>query len=528
MFKAFFAASLFSIASVLIVPTQTAAQTIKQDHVEVRLISGANAANDSTKPLEIGVHFKIDSEWHVYWKNPGDSGAAPKFELTGAKLVEVNWPYPSRIPVAHLTNYGYDDEVVIFLSLAPESEEMKLNLEWLVCKIECIPGFGEFNFTRSTVSKDAATFGKFRARVPAASDDWLAKQISVDSAHLKFELEPLNSKIDQIKNVFVFPENGTFFQTSLPAVVPGDHSLSVSVPLTPNATVDSSTAPEKENFTFVIENKDGTTASFAKSISARKEPTSWLMGLLLAVLGGFILNLMPCVFPVLFLKAFGFLKESDPRAIRRSSWAYSIGVVISFLAFGGLLTGLRFAGEAIGWGYQLQNPWLVYLLALLFFSMALSFYGYFEFGDSLAGRAGSLGSHRLFNGSFGTGVLAVVVASPCTAPFMGTALGLTLLLPIYQSLAIFAALGIGMAAPMLLLGYAPGLIKKLPRSGAWMITVKQLLSFPLFATSLWLLWVLEKQKGADAVFISLLSFLLVCVAIWLLQENRNRIAKIFG
>lgn len=496
------------------------AEVIKQEHVEVRLISSSSKGPGDQ--LKVGVHFKIEPHWHIYWKNPGDSGIATKFELIGGAINQILWPYPVRLPLSHLTNFGYENEVVFPIEMTPSQNEMTLSLEWLVCKVECIPGFGKFSFSKTRVPIDETLFQKYLNRVPQSLGSWKTEFVKQDSETFQFKLTPSKIKLNEIKTLFVYPENGNAFKTTLPLIEPKQdsqkESLLVSVPLSTNANSNL----KSEAFTFVVHQADGETTSFTSQIQATKKSESWLMGLLLAFLGGIILNLMPCVFPVLFLKAFGFLKETDSKKIRRSSWSYALGVVLTFLIFGGILTALRFSGEAIGWGYQLQNPLVVYGLSLLFFIMALNFYGLFEFGDSLAGKAGQLGTSKFLSGSFGTGVLAVIVASPCTAPFMGTALGLTLLLPPYQSILIFASLGIGMASPMLLLGYVPGLAHRLPRSGVWMVTLKQFLCFPLFATCLWLLWVLLNQRGSEAVFTSLSSFLVITFGIWLLKISKTK------
>ena len=411
------------------------AKVIRQDHVEVRLVS---ASQNLSGHFQLGVHFKIDPEWHVYWKNPGDSGSAPKFQLSGGEIKSIQWPYPVRLPVGDLTNYGYDHEVVFLLDVHTVSAPLKLNLEWLVCKVECIPGFGEIEITEKNVSVEPDLVSKFQRRIPQKGN-WKARFDSKSSEALNFEFDLTENEISKIKNIFVFPENSEAFQTGLPKVEPLQKSLKVSVPISSNANFQSKT----ESFTFVVHDLNDEVRTFFQEIPVQKPPPSIFLGMLFAFLGGVILNLMPCVFPVLFLKAFSFLKEKDTAAIRKSSWQYSLGVVVSFLAFGGLLVILRFSGEAIGWGYQLQNPWLVYLLSLLFFVMGLNFYGFFEVGNNLVLQASKVSGNKFFSGSFGTGVLAVIVASPCTAPFMGSALGLALLLPAHLSILIFLSLGVG-------------------------------------------------------------------------------------
>lgn len=488
--------------------------TLQSEHVQVRIISPQEQIGSSNQ-LKLGVHFELDPDWHIYWKNSGDSGAAPKFQVRGGRLQGISWPFPQRIPVKDLTNFGYEHETVIFLDVLvePGAAEVQLNLEWLVCKVECLPGFGELSHLirrgseaslKKSGDEQLQLYERFQNLVPKRTDSWKVKTIARDEGSLIFDLfAPSPEEHTGLKELLVFPENGEIFRTSMPTIEARQTFVRVSVPLSPNAQEDL----ESADFTFVLKREEAQT-SFVQEVSLIPSQSSLFLGLLLAFLGGVILNLMPCVFPVLSLKFFSFLRETDEREIRRSSWAYTLGVLTTFFSVGALLTGLRISGQAIGWGYQLQNPGFIYLLALLFYVMALSFLGFIEMGNKLANFANRWGGARFLSGSFGTGVLAVVVASPCTAPFMGSALGLTLLLPAYQSLLIFLSLGLGMASPLLILGYWPRWVSKMPRSGAWMEVLKQGLAFPLFATSIWLLWVLANQKGADSVFTALGSFLI--------------------
>lgn len=483
---------------------------LKKDHLQVRVIS---SQTELSSVLKFGVHFKIDPEWHIYWKNPGDSGASPKFNFTGGKIRKIQWPFPVRLPLGEMTNYGYEHEVVFPLEIIPESSQRILNLEWLVCKVECIPGFAEFDLSKNIPPEDSALYKKYELLTPVTKTNWKFKFLEKTNSSLLFEIDADRDELAKIEKLLIFPENGENFKTNIPIVEATSNGLLVSVPISANANFKKS----QESFTFVSYHVDKTVESFTYELELLTKQDSLSWGLALAFLGGLILNLMPCVFPVLFLKAFGFLKEANLTNIRKSSWQYSLGVVLSFLVIGSILTALRLSGEAIGWGFQLQHPWLVYLLSLLFFAMALNFFGFIEIGDALVAQTGNFQSNRFFSSSFGTGILAVIVASPCTAPFMGSAVGLTLILPAYQSLLIFVALGVGMAAPMLLLAYVPRLVEKLPRSGAWMVWVKQFMAFPLFATSLWLLWVLGNQKGSEAIFTAIGSYLIFTFGIWLLN-----------
>ncbi|WP_334180551.1 protein-disulfide reductase DsbD [Pseudoxanthomonas sp.] len=260
-----------------------------------------------------------------------------------------------------------------------------------------------------------------------------------------------------------------------------------------------------------------------EDVLARNQPgtTSLLVALALALVGGLVLNLMPCVLPILSLKALSLAEsgqnESDAR--RRALW-YTAGVLVSFVAVGALAIALRAAGQALGWGFQLQQPWMVGLLAYVMFAVGLSLSGVFAVGHRLAGAGHGLASRRGPAGDFFTGVLAVVVASPCTAPFMGVALAYAFTAPTPLALLVFAVLGLGLALPFLLIGFIPALANRLPRPGAWMETLKQVLAFPMYLTAVWLLWVLGKQRGIDAVGLALIGLVLLALGLWWFQRVR--------
>jgi thiol:disulfide interchange protein DsbD len=479
---------LFALLQFLLTP-QVFANVVEADHIKVRVI--ASAPLDLSKPTQIGVHYVLDPEWHIYWKNPGDSGAAPKFKGIDIDVVGTQWPYPKRIPVTELTNYGYDQEAVIFVDLANGKKEPKLKLEWLVCKIDCIPGFATFPLDDEHVYIDKPLIDQFKERVPGVTT-WKADFVSEDDTHFEFELgPPAGLDVASLASLQIFPFNGERFLTLSPKITIDGAKFKVSVPLSKNAQPDL----KPKSFTVVATTTSGSTEAFDLTITPSAPDENLLAVLLFAFLGGLILNLMPCVLPVLFLKGFSFLKSQDKSAIRKSSWLYTAGVLVSFLLIGGALLAMRFAGQSIGWGFQLQNPYIVGSLALLFVVMGLSFLDLVAIEKLVPSKLMNMGSHKAFNSDFGTGVLAVIVASPCTAPFMGTALGLTLLLPPLPSLGIFLALGAGLAAPVPVLAHWPWLVNKMPRSGNWMVTFKKILSIPLFATAAWLVWVLALQTG---------------------------------
>ena len=261
------------------------------------------------------------------------------------------------------------------------------------------------------------------------------------------------------------------------------------------------------------------TASTVESDGAISETTQSLpYMLLLAILGGAILNLMPCVFPVLSLKVLSFANDKEHNQVVHGM-VYSIGVVVSFIAVAALLISLQAAGEAVGWGFHLQSPWFVAALTYLFFVMGLSLSGFIELGAQWMNTGSSLASKSGYGGSFFTGILATVVASPCTAPFMGTALGFAVTQSVPIALSVFAALGFGMALPVLLLSCSPSLLNKIPKPGPWMVHLKEFLAFPLYATAVWLCWVVGNQSGVNAMAVVLLGCVMITLAIWLWDQG---------
>ncbi|WP_284448563.1 protein-disulfide reductase DsbD family protein [Pseudoxanthomonas mexicana] len=309
---------------------------------------------------------------------------------------------------------------------------------------------------------------------------------------------------------------------------------------TPDTPAPATVAPPPTATTPVDATPDTTTsaASIATDVERTRPPeevlarnprgtSSLLVALALALTGGLILNLMPCVLPILSLKALS-LAESGREggdARRRALW-YTAGVLVSFVAVGALAIALRAAGQALGWGFQLQQPWVVGLLAYVMFAVGLSLSGVFAIGHRLAGTGHGLASRRGPVGDFFTGVLAVVVASPCTAPFMGVALAYAFTAPTPLALLVFAVLGLGLALPFLLIGFVPALASRLPRPGAWMDTLKQVLAFPMYLTAVWLLWVLGKQRGIDAVGLALVGLVLLALGLWWFQRARFAVAPL--
>ncbi|WP_444902097.1 protein-disulfide reductase DsbD family protein [Microbulbifer sp. SSSA007] len=505
-----------------------AQESISGDHVTVRWLAPSSFVDRASE--KIGFYFEVDPGWHVYWRNPGDSGAAPRFTITpnGAEVGAIEWPFPSRLKIEHLTNLGYEGNVAYLFDLTPDRGgkviALSAELEWLVCKIECIPGFGTMTLTRPVSdetrwsSANLDLRNHFAKRVPQSSVYSPWKPISLaaqgkDRIHLLLESETAS------KAPKVFPINGDLFTASKPKLQREGKTLDYTFGRQPGAALS-------ESADFVL--TDGTRAwrldrvSFGTAMPEAKSRPLWLL-VLAALAGGIILNLMPCVFPVLSIKLLGLVNEGySERGRWREGLLYGAGVLTTFVALGVLLLVLRSWGAAIGWGFQLQSAPVVMALIALFWLMGLSFSGVFEFGHRLVNLAGvSRG------GSFATGVLAVFVAAPCTGPFMGVALGTAAVLPAVEALLIFLGLGMGLAAPFVLLCASPVLLKRLPRPGPWMEKLRQFLAFPLYATVIWLLWVLGRILGESGWLIGALLLLAVTFTLWL-GYNFSRIGRIIA
>lgn len=443
------------------------------------------------------LEFKIRDEWHLYWKNPGDSGAAPKLLIQGGKIAELLFPGPKRITIEGLHNFGFENELLLPFTVeaSEDSTELVLDLEWLVCKVECLPGFATLRADLTNLPIDAAKDLEDRAlsKIPRPLINIEIVDRKVENQDLVYTLEfSKGLNLSDIQNIDVFSEEAGIFKNTSPR-------LENPQPETNRITLHQSLDPNRNRILsetvqiLRLERASGNPLFHEFKISLLEEQLSYIWALFFAFVGGLILNVMPCVFPILSLKAFSFVRLSEPKQRRRSVHHYALGVMVSFLALAAALLALRAAGESLGWGFQLQNPWIVFALLCLFLALALNFLGVFEIGESIASKAAQL--DQRFSSDFWTGVLAVIVASPCTAPFMGSALGLTLILPYALSLGIFASLGLGFAAPIVLLGYSNTFARWLPKPGPWLEKFKKAMAVPLLATCVWLAYILALQLG---------------------------------
>ncbi|WP_299599137.1 thioredoxin family protein [uncultured Microbulbifer sp.] len=505
-----------------------AQETASGDHVKVRWLAPDTFGSGEET---IGFYFEVDPGWHVYWRNAGDSGAAPRFDFAGASgtLDEIQWPFPVRLPIEHLTNLGYEGDVAYLFDVTPEAERMELvvNLEWLVCKVDCIPGYGNMTLSRPVADAaqwppgDRALRDRFAAQVPESADagnfPWTVNNVSAaaEGDALQLVLEAGDGAGDR-PAPDVFPLDGGLLTAQMPQVEQSGNTIRYIFQRVPGAPVTPTTG-------FVVSDGErawqvddleiqatAATGPVSSSVPAGDTQPLWLL-VLAAIAGGAILNLMPCVFPVLSIKLFGLMgPEAEASGRLKEGLRYAAGVLVTFAALGALLLVLRAGGAAIGWGFQLQSAPVVLGLILLFWVMALSFSGLYEFGHHLMNLAGNSRG-----GAFVTGVLAVFVAAPCTGPFMGAALGAATLLPAYGAMAIFLGLGVGLALPFVLLCAFPALLNRLPAPGPWMETLRQFLAFPLYATVIWLMWVLGRLVGESGWLISAMLMLAVVFAFWL-------------
>ena len=539
-----------------LIKTALNSPVVTTGQVRAELLAWAPEGVEAGKPVWLGLQLAHQPDWHTYWKNSGDSGLPTMMEWTlpaGITAGEIAWPTPKKIPIGTLANYGYEGAVLlpVPLTVVPgfnaQQLDVKLKAAWLVCRKECIPQEGEFTLSLPVKGSTAASGQAFQAAFDATPKPLAtgSSQLEVSGTALKVSLAGLPAAL-QGKTLALFPETASIIEpaapwqqewqgalwtaqlplsgqrTESPARLPlvvayNDAAYRIDAPVKgdwPAVAAAAVVSPALEAALKANASAAPATAVTATPMPSGKPPLSLLAALLGALLGGMILNLMPCVFPVLAIKVVGFVNEKS-RAVRLTAGlAYSAGVVLSFLALGALLLGLRAAGEQLGWGFQLQSPAVVAALAALFTLLGLNLAGLFDFGVILPGRVINLQAKHPGVNAFLSGVLATAIASPCTAPFMGASLGYAVGLPAAQALAVFGAIGIGMALPYLAASALPAVARALPRPGAWMVTFKQLMAFPMFATVAWLVWVLGQQSGIDGAGALLALLVLMALAVW--------------
>jgi len=532
-----FVVALLLVALAVPAPAAPTDGLLRRDHLSVQLVAAERAVAPGGT-LDVALRLAHDAHWHTYWRNPGDSGLATRLAWTlpaGAVAGPIRWPAPVRLPLGPLINFGYEGDLLLPLriglpaDLAPGDRfEATVEASWLVCREECIPGEAKLSLSLP-VAAAAAPDRDWAAPIAAAfaaeppKVDWPAS-IARDGESIAVAVAPRGAALD-VHTLEVFPLPPQVMATARGAVTrTGDGGWRIDTPAS-----DAFVAlPERVDL-LLVDGAAGSRRAVQVTAVATEAPLppatmaprpaaiGVLGALALALVGGMLLNLMPCVFPMLSLKAMGLAAHAHDRArARRHGLLYLAGVLVAFAALAGALLALRAAGEQLGWGFQLQVPWVVGALALTMVAMGLSLSGVFEIGGSWMGAGQSLAGRDDGRGAFFTGVLAVVVASPCTAPFMGPALGFAVTQPAATALAVFLALGLGLALPIVALSLWPALAERLPRPGPWMEVFRQAMAFPLYLTAAWLLWVLGRQVGVDGVGLLLAGAVALSFALWLL------------
>ncbi|MFN3746224.1 MAG: protein-disulfide reductase DsbD family protein [Hyphomicrobiaceae bacterium] len=505
----------------------------------VTLISDA-ASVAPGQTFRLGLRQKLAPHWHTYWKNAGDAGAQPEIHLRlpeGATAGEILWPGPDRIPSGPIMSYGYETEIVFPIpvtvprdAVPGQSFVVRAEAEWLVCERQCIPESGSFRLDIAiseapTPAADdvSAAFAIADARRPIASP-WSARLVTEGDA-LALTVRGADLTSAAVKEVYFFPAAWGVIDHAAPQPLSiGDGALTLALTkgqaFNPEARADGLLAlTDGGGATRWFEISPSVTAGSmsAAPTASRMESLPLWQTALFAFLGGLILNLMPCVFPVLAIKATAIAKLSGGalREVRLAGAFYTLGVIVAFTALAAALMGVRASGAAVGWGFQFQSPLFVAGMSWLLLAIGLSLSGVFEIGLGITGSGQSLVQRSGHAGSFFTGLLAVVVATPCTAPFMGAAIGAALMAPVLLGLMIFIAMGLGLAAPYALLGLFPALARALPRPGPWMGRLRQAMAFPMYASAAWLVWVLSQQAGDFGVLIALSGAVLVGIAAWI-------------
>ena len=496
------------------------AEPVNTGHANVSLVK-FNYPESENKNNLIGIKMDMQKNWHTYWKNPGDSGGPIKIQWDtdkNIKIDEIKWPRPELIPYEPLMTYGYKDFVIFpfeYIKKDSLNSKIKLNVDFLICDDVCVPekALIETSLDKIAIDDDLVAWNDL---VPTVTLPVLAE---IDNKFIELRF----SYNDQINLITFFIGNQNIVDhPGKQILTKEENNWLLKVPIIAEASNLNSidgVLSINGNEIFLI-NTEVTNKDVLSSIS-------FLQAIIFAFLGGLILNLMPCVFPIISLKILSFvsLGNESKSKIRFHALSFCFGVLISFLLIGLSLIILKQTGNYLGWGFQLQSPIIVAMLSILMFLIGMILLTDVNIGSSLT-RLGGIGSNNI-SGSFLTGVLAVIVASPCTAPFMGAALGYALIQPSGVTMPIFASLGIGFAMPYFILSLNPNLIKLLPAPGKWMATLKEFFAFPMFATALWLIWVFSLQTNNNLLISLLISILIISSLFWLTLKITNKQIQLF-
>ena len=495
------------------------AEIVDTGHARISLIKDHSDFVPGTS-INIGLKVSMDKGWHTYWRNPGDSGGPIEIDWNlpkGFSISDIKWPLPEKIEYPPLMTYGYEDFVIypMVLSIPADYSDdyFEMNADILICADVCIPESGKISSNLLDIESDSLIY-EWLESVPSKSLP-ITTSLNDNNLEIKFTFEK------EIKEIYFFPdENNSIDYSSKQNFYKKDDGYFLSIKLFND---------EFQNVSGVLD-IDGTgyNVSNGKFEDFNEEGLSLITALIFALIGGLILNLMPCVFPVISLKVLSFVSMggSSPRKIRNHALVFTVGVIASFMLIALTIVLLKQAGNFVGWGFQLQSPLIVGLLSLVMVFISLVLITDNSFGESLTKLGNIGGSENGYYSSFLTGVLAVVVASPCTAPFMGAALGYALIQPSGETVPIFLSLSLGFSLPYLLLAANPKLIDFLPKPGDWMVTLKEFFAFPMLATALWLLWVFSLQVNQILVIFLLIGWLLLALNFWIFQKDYKTINKV--
>ena len=511
----------YKLLFLLFVSFNIFAVSVDTGHAKVSLVK-YNFSENGVEHNLIGIKMDMQKNWHTYWKNPGDSGGPIKVKWSHEEnlvISDIFWPTPSLIPYDPLMTYGYKDFVIFPFKLENSGNSnapITANIDFLICDDICVP---EKAYIETTIDEIVADINlqQWFAEVPTQT---LPAKVSLDNEHIEIRF----SNNDLLGSAIFFINDADIVEhASEQVLIKEENNWLLKIKKLQNIKQlnnISGVLAFDNGDAFIIDAEIETTSSSSSNIN-------FIQAIIFAFVGGLILNLMPCVFPIISLKVLSFVSMSNQSAskIRAHALSFCAGVIISFLLIGFALILLKQTGAYLGWGFQLQSPLIVGALCILMFVIGIILLSDINIGSSLT-RYGGVGSSNSITGSFLTGVLAVIVASPCTAPFMGAALGYALIQPSGVTLPVFASLGVGFASPYLILSMAPGLINYLPKPGNWMVTLKEFFAFPMFATALWLMWVFSLQTGPNDIITLLITILLISLLIWVYLKLSNRGLKI--
>jgi thiol:disulfide interchange protein/DsbC/DsbD-like thiol-disulfide interchange protein len=514
------------------------------EHASVTLISDVSRTTPGSQFLG-GVDFKLEKGWHVYWQNPGDYGEPPALKWKDHpdfEVGDIQWPTPEKIQVGTIVSFGYQDEVVLpfpitlAANFSGSSVEIEPQVKWLVCKDICVPGRATLKLTLPVASAtDSARTENFSPAHPLFTA--VSHRLPL-AAPPQWQLIGSETKDDIILKIKNFRTTGDQFEIFPIGQDQVDERIATQVKTSRSEVEFKLRRSERlmnplSEFSalLVFRNQRGEsmayTLHFPVGVKKTFSPGALFFPLFFALLGGLLLNLMPCVFPVLSIKAMSIVKMAGqhPREVKKMGWAYTAGILVSFWLLVGVLVFLRLGGQHLGWGFQLQSPQFVLVMACVLFAFGLNLLGVFEISGQFMGAGGELANQDGWVGSFFTGVLATLVATPCSAPFMGSAVGFALSQSNFIIFLTFTALGFGLALPYLLVCYLPKIGRFLPRPGAWMETFKQLMAFFIFGTILWLSWVLSLQVAPIGLVILLSAFLGIGFAAWWAYRFKTKMSS---